>query len=77
MHSEIASVMVHVNEALDERALQSLEDEIREEWAVVSVDHNPKRPHLLMVSYDSAVTQSSSFMHQFQERGLHAQLVGL
>jgi len=31
----------------------------------------------LMVSYDSAITQSSSFMHQFQERGLHAQLVGL
>lgn len=77
MHSEIANVMVHVNEALDERALNSLEDEIREEWAVVSVDHNPKHPHLLLVSYDSAITQSASLMQQFQQRGLHAQLVGL
>jgi hypothetical protein len=77
MHDEIASVMVHVNEYLDEHALSSLEDEIREEWGVVSVDHNPRHPHLLMVNYDSAIAQSSSFMHQFQDRGLHAQLVGL
>ena len=77
MHDEIASVMVHVNEYLDERELSLLEDEICEEWGVVSVDHNPKHPHLLMVNFDSAIAESSSFMHQFQDRGLHAQLVGL
>jgi len=77
MHDEVANVIVHVNENLEEHALNSLEDEMREEWGVVSVDHNPKHPHLLMVSYDSAITQSSTFIQQFQERGLHAQLVGL
>lgn len=77
MHDEIANVMVHVDENLDERTLNSLEDDLRDGWGVVSVGHNPQRPHLLLVAYDSAIAQSSSFMHQFQERGLHAQLVGL
>ena len=77
MHHELANVIVHVNENLAEHALNSLEDEIREQWGVVSVGHNPKHPHLLMVSYDSAIAQSSALISQFQERGLHAQLVGL
>jgi hypothetical protein len=77
MHDQIANVMVHVNERLDERALDALEDDIREAWGVVAVGHNPDRPHLLLVAYDSAIARSSTFMHQFPEHGLHAQLVGL
>jgi hypothetical protein len=77
MQDEIANVMVHVNESLDERELSRLEDDIREDWGVVAVGHNPKRPHLLLVAYDSGIARSSTFMHQFPEHGLHAQLVGL
>ncbi len=77
MHDEIANVMVHVNEKLDERALHALEDGIRKNSGVVSVGHHPKHPQLVLVAYDSAVARSSSFMHQFRDRGLHAQLVGL
>lgn len=77
MHDEIANVMFHVNENLDERALHSLEDGIRKDRGVVSVGHHPRHPKLVLVAYDSAVARASSFMHQFQDRGLHAQLVGL
>jgi hypothetical protein len=77
MQDEIANVMVHVNENMDERALNSLENAMRGDRGVVSVGHNPKHPHLLLVAYDSSVARASTFMHQFQDRGMHAQLVGL
>jgi hypothetical protein len=77
MQDEIANVMIHIDETLDEAALTRLEDKIREDRGVVSVGHNPHRPHLMLVAYDSAITRSSSFVHPFEERGLHAQLVGL
>ncbi len=77
MNDAIADVIIHVNENLNERALQTLEDAIREDWGVVAVGHNPKLPHLMMLAYDSTVARSNSVMHQFQKRGLHAQLVGL
>jgi len=75
MNAEITDVMVHVNESMDELTLHSLEDSIREDRGVVSVGHNPRFPHLLLVAYDSAVARSSTFMHQFHDRGMHAQLV--
>lgn len=75
MKAEISDVMVHVNESMDELTLHSLEDAMREDNGVVSVGHNPRHPHLLLVAYDSAVARSTTFMHQFPERGLHAQLV--
>lgn len=77
MNDSISDVIIHVNENLNERALQSLEDAIREDRGVVAIGHNPKRPHLIMLAYDSTVARSTSVMHQFQKRGLHAQLVGL
>lgn len=77
MQDEIVNVMVHVNEDMDEFTLNALEDAMRGDRGVVSVGHNPKNPHLLLVAYDSAVARSSTFMHQFQDRGMHAQLVGM
>lgn len=77
MQDEIANVMVHVNESMDEFALNSLENAMRGDRGVVSVGHNPKHPHLLLVAYDSSIARASTFMHQFHERGMHAQLVGL
>lgn len=77
MQDEITNVMVHVNETMDAFALHALEDAMRGDRGVVSVGHNPKHPHLLLVAYDSSVARSSTFMHQFQDRGMHAQLVGL
>ncbi|MDO9227217.1 MAG: hypothetical protein Q8M09_01540 [Pseudomonadota bacterium] len=75
MNANITDVMVHVNESMDEHALHALEDAIREDRGVVSVGHNPRFPHLLLVAYDSAVARSTTFMHQFPERGMHAQLL--
>jgi hypothetical protein len=77
MNARLNDVIVHINEVLDEDALHYLEDGVRQDAGVVSVGHNPEKPHMLMVVYDSDSTHASSLLHSFQERGLHAQVIGL
>jgi len=77
MNSNLNEVVVHVHESLDEDALHSLEEAVRRETGVVSVGHNPDKSHMIMVVYDSESTRASSLLHSFQERGLHAQVVGM
>lgn len=77
MNTSLNEVVVHINEALDEDALHSLEEGVRHDAGVVSVGHNPENTHMIMVVYDSDVTRASSLLHSFRERGLHAQVVGL
>ncbi|MGE5318813.1 MAG: hypothetical protein ACM3KD_01405 [Hyphomicrobiaceae bacterium] len=77
MNTRLNEVVVHINETLDEEALHSLEEGIRHDAGVVSVGHNPDTTHMIMVVYDSESTRASSLLHSFQERGLHAQVVGL
>ena len=77
MSANLNEVVVHIHEALGEEALQSLEEAVRKEAGVVSVGHNPQKSQMIMVVYDSESTRASSLLHSFQERGLHAQVVGL
>jgi len=77
MSNRIADVMVHVDESLDEAQLHALEDEIRGDRGVVGVGHNPSKPHLLMVAYDTEAARPADFIQQIKGRGLHAELVGL
>ncbi|MHB1187981.1 hypothetical protein [Thiobacillus sp.] len=77
MNANLNEVMVHIHESLDEDALHSLEEAVRKDAGVISVGHNPEQSHMIMVVYDSESTRASSLLHSFQERGLHAQVVGL
>jgi hypothetical protein len=77
MNIRLNDVIVHINEVLDEDTLHYLEDGVRQDAGVVSVGHNPEKPHMLMVVYDSDSTHAFSLLHNFQERGLHAQVIGL
>jgi hypothetical protein len=70
-------VVVHINESVDEATLDELEQGIRKDQGVISVGHQANRNHLIMVVYDSEVARASNILHNFQERGLHAQLVGM
>jgi hypothetical protein len=77
MNIPLTDVVVHIQESLDEQTLMDLEGGIRMDAGVVSVGHNPRQPHLLMVVYDSTSAHASNFLHVFQERGLHAQVIGM
>jgi hypothetical protein len=77
MEKSFNEVILHINEDLDEAALHQLEDGVRHDPGVVSVGHDPAKPHMLMVVYDSDSTHASNLLHSFRERGLHAQVVGM
>jgi hypothetical protein len=77
MNTTLNEVVVHINESVDEAALHKLEQGIRLDQGVISVGHRPSQNHLMVVVYDSAVTRAASILHTFQERGLHAQLIGM
>lgn len=77
MSANLNEVMVHVQESLDDDTLRRLEDGVRQDAGVVSVGHNPDNAHMILVVYDSEATRAASLLHTFQERGLHAQVVGL
>ena len=77
MNTTLSDVVVHLNESVDETTLDELEQGIRKDQGVVSVGHQANRNHLIMVVYDSEVARTSNILHNFQERGLHAQLIGM
>src|SRR3569832_2476343 len=77
MNARLNDVLVHINETLDDEALHRLEEGIRHDAGVISVGHRPEKTHMIMVVYDTDATRASSLLHRFEERGLHAQLVGL
>lgn len=77
MSSNLNEVMLHLEETLDEETLHTLEDGVRQDAGVVSVGHNPDNAHMIMVVYDSETTRAASLLHTFEERGLHAQVVGM
>ena len=77
MSSNLNEVMLHLQETLDDDALLQLEEGVRQDAGVVSVGHNPDNSHMILVVYDSETTRAASLLHTFQERGLHAQVVGM
>jgi hypothetical protein len=77
MSAQLNEVLLHVDETLDDDSLGQLEEGMRHEAGVISVGHNPEKPHMIMVVYDSEATRASNLLHGFQERGLHAQIVGM
>lgn len=77
MNTTLNEVVVHINENVDESMFDDLEQGIRGDQGVVSVGHQANQNHLMVVVYDSEVARASNILHHFQERGLHAQLIGM
>jgi hypothetical protein len=77
MSTTLSEIVVHINESVDEAMIGDLEHGIRLDQGVISVGHRPEQNHLMVVVYDSAVARASSILHNFRERGLHAQLIGM
>jgi hypothetical protein len=77
MNTTFNEIVVHINENVDDAMLDTLEAGIRRDPGVVSVGHQHNRNHMMVVVYDSEVSRAPSILHNFRERGLHAQLIGM
>jgi hypothetical protein len=74
--ARFTEVVLHIDETLDAAALHQLEDGVRHEAGVISAGHNPQRARMIGVVDDSESIRAFGLLHDFQARGLHAQIVG-
>jgi hypothetical protein len=77
MSTTLNEVVVHLDESVDDAIFDELQQGIRLDDGIIAVGRHPSRNHLMVVVYDSAVARASSILHNFRERGLHAQLIGM
>ena len=77
MDIQLADVIVHIDETLENDRRAQIEDQLRAIDGVVSV-HNPDdKPHLAIVEYNPEKTSSAVILHTVTTQGVQAQLIGL
>ena len=69
------SVIVHVDELLDERHRQNIESIVEQVGGVTNAHFNATRHHLMVVDYDTSRTNSSEILTRVKRQHLHAQLI--
>ncbi len=73
MHS--ADIVVHINETLDGKQQEVLSDKLCRCDGVVSAEMGGKRPHFMIVGYNSLQPKPVEVISNIRDSGLHAQLV--
>ena len=77
MDIEMVDVTVHIDETLSNEQREDMENKLREEDGVISATIHDKTPHLMMIEYNPAKTNSQSILKQVKAQGVHAELVGI
>jgi hypothetical protein len=76
MSAMISDITVHIDEALNDRELANLEQAIRSDQGVVSVGHNEKYKHFMVVLYDPEEIRGRDILGRVTEQGFHGELIG-
>lgn len=69
------SVIVHIDELLDEQHRQNIESIVEQVGGVTTAHFNATRHHLMVVDYDTSRTNSSEILTRVKRQHLHAQLI--
>jgi len=77
MSTNLADVIVHIDETLPLDQLKTLEDHIHKIGGVVSACNRDDKPHLITVVYNPEQVKSYDILVGVKSEGIHAQLVGL
>lgn len=77
MSTNIADLIIHIDETLPPDQLKTLENHVHKMGGVVSACNRDDQPHLISVSYDPALVKSHDILVKVQSEGIHAELVGL
>ena len=70
-------VVIHIDEELDDANIHDIERDVSMIDGVYSACVHEKARHLLVVDYDPEAVETLSLLNPVQNRGLHAELVGL
>jgi hypothetical protein len=77
MSTNLADVIVHIDETLPLDQLKTLEDHIHKIGGVVSACNRDDQPHLVTVVYNPEQVKSYDILVEVKSEGVHAELVGL
>jgi hypothetical protein len=69
--------LIHIDETLNDPALEAIENDIRQGRGVVAAGHSADSPHLVQIVYDSDETRMATIMEDVRQHGLHAQAIGM
>ena len=76
MSATVCDVTVHIDETLNDRELVNLEQAIRSDEGVVSVGHNEKDKHFMVVLYDPEEIRGKDILGRVTSQGFHGELIG-
>jgi copper chaperone CopZ len=77
MSKTLADVLVHVDQTLSHDRLASLTKTIAAIKGVSAAEGHDAKPHLVIVTYDSAQVNSQDILAAVKAQGVSAELIGL
>ena len=77
MTTNIADVVLHIDETLPANQLKTLERHLYEMGGVIKAFNREDKPNLIQVKYDTGKVQSHDILLKVQSEGIHAELIGL
>jgi len=77
MSKTLADVLVHVDQTLGHDRLASLTKAIAAINGVSNAEGHDAKPHLVIVTYDSAQVSSQQILAAVKAQGVSAELIGL
>jgi len=77
MTDKMADVTLHLDEKISHVDRETIRDSLLNMNGVMAADCHDETPHLVIIVYNPDIINSSEFLKAAQDRGLHAELVGL
>ena len=76
MATQIADVLLHIDETLEDWQNQILDDHMRLQDGVIASGHISVTPHLMLVEYNPECASAMSLLRMIERHGYHAERVG-
>jgi hypothetical protein len=77
MKDKMVDVTLHLDEIISHADRETIRDSLLNMNGVMAAACHDERPHLIIIEYNPDIINSSEFIKVAQDRGLHAELVGL
>ncbi|MCK5387608.1 MAG: ATP-binding protein [Gammaproteobacteria bacterium] len=77
MSDKMVDVTLHLDENISHEDRENFRDSLLILNGVMAAACHDEKPHLIIIEYNPDTIKSSEFVKAAQDRGLHAELVGL
>ena len=77
MSDKMVDVTLHLDELISHEDRETIRDSLLNMNGVMAAACHDESPHLIIIEYNPDTLNSREFVKVVQDRGLHAELVGL